>query len=144
MKRRKPLKRSVKPIARRTRPRKQRKATRAALGRLADKLWSQLVRLKGECDACGGRPPGIVIQGAHGFSRRYRGTRWNLMNGFALCSGDHVRFTHDPISWDDYLRAAWGESVYQEMRQLALKTSRDLDMPAIVAKLQAELEARTP
>ena len=137
------IKRSVKPIARRTRPRRQRKTTRAALGRLADKLWSQIVRLAGECECCSKRPPAVVLQGGHGFSRRYRGTRWNLLNGFCLCSGCHVRFTHDPIGWDNFLRVGWGAPVYREMRRLALRTSGDLDMPAIVAKLRAELEART-
>ena len=137
------IKRSVKPLARRTRPRRQRKTTRAALGRLADKLWSQIVRLKGECEACGKRPPSVVLQGAHGFSRRYRGTRWKLINGFALCSGCHVGYTHDSLAWDDYLVTAWGQEVYDELRDIATNRGGSVDLVATVAKLRAELEART-
>lgn len=139
MKRSKPLKRSTKPIARRTRPRKQRKSTRAALGRIADRLWSQIVRGRGECECCGQRPPAVGLQGAHGFSRRYRGTRWALINGFCLCSGCHVRFTHDPIGWDDYLREAWGGGVYEELRFVAQRPAKDLDLAAVVARLEAEV-----
>jgi hypothetical protein len=59
------------------------------------------------------------------------------MNGFCLCSGCHVRFTHDPIGWDNFLRAAWGVSVYAEMRRLAL-SGKPADMEAVKAKLAGE------
>ena len=134
--------RNTRPIARKARPKKQRKTTRAGLGRQADKLWSQIVRLPGKCEACG-KTAGVVHQAAHGFSRRYRGTRWLLINGFDLDSGCHVRFTHDPIGWDDWLYKAWGAEAYHELRRLARKTSKDLDMEAIVAGMRDELARRS-
>ena len=100
----------------RSRPRRQRKSASAAQGRKADALWSSIVRRPGRCEICGSTER---IQAAHGFSRRYRGTRWLLINGFCLCSGCHVSFTHNPIGWDDHLRKAWGQPVYDELRALA-------------------------
>jgi len=115
------------------------------LGRVADKLWSEIVRSRGECEVCSKRPPGVVLQGAHGFSRRYRGTRWLPINGFCLCSGCHVRYTHDPLAWDDFLRENWGALVREELRGLALLvTKRTLEeMEAIVETLRAELAAKS-
>jgi hypothetical protein len=120
------------------RPRKQRKATRAALAREADRLWSLAVRKKGRCEleGCAGRG---VLQAAHGFSRRYRGTRWLLINGFALCAGCHVSMTHDPLRWDDHLRVAWGPLVYEELKRLAQAGARWGDLDADIARLREEL-----
>lgn len=123
-----------KPIERRSRPRKRRKGTKAALAREADKLWSLLVRRPGLCEICGSR---FRLQGAHGFSRRYRNTRWLLINGFCLCSGCHVYFTHRDLEWQDFLRRSWGESVYDELRRLALRTTAP-DVAAALAKLREE------
>jgi hypothetical protein len=141
--RRQPIARSTKPIKRGRpivkgrRPRKQRKGGKAALGRACDKLWSLIVRQHGSCKVCEKAPPAVVLQGAHGFSRRYRGTRWNLLNGFSLCSGCHVRLTHDPIGWDNWLRVAWGASIYAEMRRLAICGPKP-DLAAVHASLLAE------
>jgi len=117
------------------RPRKQRKTSRAKLGRECDKLWSLLVRRKGACEACGGTN---VLQGAHGFSRRYRATRWVLLNGFCLCRGCHVTYTHDPLGWDTFLRDAWGEMVYDSLRASAQFGRAPRDMEAVLAKLREE------
>lgn len=125
-------------IARRKRPRRRRRTAQAALGRQADWLWSRIVRSRGRCEigaGCNGS-----LQAAHGFSRRYRGTRWNLLNGFCLCAGHHMAFTHDPLLWDDHLVSAWGLPVYEELRRLARRTTKDLDLEEIVAKLKQEAE----
>lgn len=129
------------PVARRSRPRKQRKGSRAALGRLADKLWGQLVRSKGHCEMCGkssGRGSGVVLQAAHGFSRRYRNTRWLPVNGFCLCSGCHVNMTYDPIRWTLWLLDRWGSAVYDELQRTALSSSKP-DLEAALARLRAAL-----
>lgn len=130
-------------MIRRKRPRRQRKSTRAELGRKADKLWSLIVRSRGRCEACGGGdgPGRFVLQGAHGFSRRYRGTRWLPINGFCLCSGCHVSFTHDPLAWDGWLRNVWGESVYSELRAKAQATCKP-DFGQIIPALESEARSR--
>ena len=108
------------------------------MGRLADKLWSRLVRLKGKCEMCGKTER---LQGAHGIGRTYRSTRWLPINGFCLCSGCHVRYTHDPIGWDLYLRKAWGELVYDELRATAQRVAKT-DYEQVIRALALELQAR--
>jgi len=109
----------------------RRKGARAVLAKRADKLWSLLVRRAGACEICSSRN---CLQGAHGFSRRYRATRWLLLNGFCLCAGCHMLMTYRPLEWDEYIREAWGGKVYDELRQLALSGKYD------VADALAELE----
>jgi len=78
------------------------------------------------------------LQGGHGLSRRYRGTRWLPINGVALCAKHHVVMTHDPLAWTAWLKAAWGLPVYEELERLARATAKP-DHAAIVAKLREEL-----
>jgi 5-methylcytosine-specific restriction endonuclease McrA len=120
-----PLKRGTK------RPARVRKTPRSKLRKLADKLWSLIVRSAGKCRLCG-KTEGL--QGAHGFSRRYLGTRWDLRNGWALCAGCHISMTHRPLEWDDFLRSELGE-LYEPMRQQAIARAVP-DYDAIIAKLQ--------
>lgn len=107
--------------------------------READRLWSLLVRSRGKCEAEG--PHKGALQGAHGFSRRYRHTRWALLNGFALCAACHLRYTHDPIRWEGYLRDAWGDVVYEELRRIALRDSKP-DVVMALERLRAEAKEK--
>ena len=61
-----------------------------------------------------------ALQCAHGFSRRYMAVRYNRLNLFALCAAHHTFWTHRPIEWDAYIRKAWGDNPYEELRELAL------------------------
>lgn len=122
------------PIARKSRPRKERKTPRAKLKKMADKLWSLIIRAAGKCRMCGS---GERLQAAHGFSRRYLGTRFDLRNGWCLCSGCHMRYTHDPLSWDNIIRSELGV-LYDPMRQTALGKSLP-DYEAIIADLKTKL-----
>ena len=81
-----------------------------------DTLWARLVKAKGYCEICRSV---LGLQAAHGFSRRYGGTRWVLLNGFCLCNGCHIRYTHDSLGWTEILRKAWGDLVYEELREIA-------------------------
>lgn len=134
----KPVK-ARKPIKRTTRPRKVRKTSLAKLGRACDKLWSQIVRRSGKCEVSGKSAPEVVLQAAHGFSRRYLATRWNLLNGFCLSAAAHVYYTHRPLEWDEYLHTAWGDSVYEELREIALRGLKP-DIEATHAALKREWE----
>ena len=60
------------------------------------------------------------LQAAHGFSRHYLKVRHNPLNGFAICQAAHYYWTVRPLEWDVILRQEWGETVYEEMRRLAL------------------------
>jgi len=90
-----------------------------------DRDWSAQIRAKGECELrerhqerfpCGG-----ALQAAHGFSRRYAGTRHVPLNGFCICAASHRYWGMRPLEWDEILRAEWGETVYEELRRLALR-----------------------
>lgn len=132
----KPEKRTPRPrkrIARGKRPARVRKTPRSKLKRLADKLWSAIVRAAGRCRNCGGTER---LQGAHGFSRRYAGTRHDLRNGWCLCAGCHVMYTHDPIRWDAFMRAELGDALYAELRAKALERAVP-DYETIIERLKA-------
>ena len=95
--------------------RKQRKSKSASLKRKCDKLWSLVIRRTGACKLagkdhvrCGG-----VLQAAHCFGRGHAGVRHELWNGWAICSGHHVWYTHHPEAWTALLIEAWGQEVYQ-------------------------------
>ena len=90
---------------------------KASLLKECDTLFGKIVRLPGRCVSCHGTD---VIQAAHGFSRRYRAVRWDERNCFPLCRAEHVYFTHRPLEWDAWLRETWGESLYTELRVLAM------------------------
>jgi hypothetical protein len=122
---------------RKSRPRRQRKGKRASLAREADRLWGLIVRRCGRCEGCGSTQ---FLQAAHGFSRRYRGTRWLPINGFCLCRKCHMRWTHDPLGWTAWLKERWGATVYEELEQMARKIAKP-DHREIVAKLRAEFAA---
>lgn len=129
--RRKPANRGKRTAARRKK--------RISLSKQADALWSKLVKLPGRCYSCASTER---LQAAHGFSRRYRGTRWLPINGFPLCSMEHMYWTHRPLEFDEWLRIQWGQPVYDELRALALKKATP-DFPAIIAALTAEIAARS-
>ena len=123
---------------RKARPAKKRKTKRASLSREADRLWSLLVRARGASEISGDTKN---LQGAHGFPRTYRATRWLLINGFALTQSEHVFYTYRPLQWDQFLRERWGQPVYDELRRIALKNEKQ-DMVAVVSSLRAECETR--
>lgn len=112
-------------------PRKTKKQTMTAQ---LDALCGSIVRARGRCEVCGKTSD---LQWAHGFSRRYRMVRWDLRNGFAICRGDHLKYTMRPLEWDEWLRARWGDALYAELRALALSEQK-VDHKAVLASLRGE------
>ncbi len=89
--------------------------------KVADKLFSQIVRSVGHCVHCGwSGSAGRRLECAHGFSRRYWGLRWDYQNAFCLCNVCHLHFTQRPLEWEVWLRDKWGDEMYDIMRQHAL------------------------
>ena len=122
-----------KPIARKSRPAKVRKTSRSKLKRQADKLWSEIVRSAGKCRICGSAER---LQAAHGFSRRYLGTRHDLRNGWCLCSGCHLTMGYRAIEWDMFMHKELGQELYQKLREQALARCVP-DYEAIIERLRA-------
>jgi hypothetical protein len=92
------------------RPAKKRKLTRGQMGKMADKLFSLIVRRGGDCEYhdhprdCRG-----TLQCAHIVSRAYRSTRWKEANAVCLCQGAHKFFTHHQLEWEAFVISAGHE-----------------------------------
>lgn len=142
----KPPKRAAKepkPLARRATPRARRRGGRAALKRKCDQLWSRIIRASngGRCKLagqdhvrCGG-----PIQAAHCFGRGHHSVRHELWNGWAICAGHHVYYTHHPEAWTVLLINAWGDAGYYGRHWRATDNIKP-DYAAIAAELQRVLD----
>lgn len=119
---------------------KRKAPTAKQLTAKADALFSLIVRAPGYCANCGETQN---LQCAHGYSRRYRNTRWDERNAWCLCRGCHMYFTHRPIEWDNWMLTRMGGENYWTLRALALSTEK-VDLSAVLARLivrQKELAA---
>lgn len=85
---------------------KPKKVNKSSQKKKADKLFSELVRSVGYCQAegkakeckCGGG-----LQCAHLITRWNLRLRWDEKNALALCAGHHRFFTHRPLEWAEFL-----------------------------------------
>lgn len=113
------------------------KPTKTALKKKADTLFSLYIRARdGMCQRCGSSDR---LQCAHGFSRRYLGTRWDEENAWALCAGCHVYWTHRPLEWDETMLLWLGVDRYAALRKRALTiTQPDYDL--VIAELTEKLK----
>ena len=112
----------------------------------ADRLWATNVKAAGACEMagvdkvrCGG-----PLQAAHGLSRRYLGTRYLPLNGFALCAGHHRYYGVHPLEWDALLNLRWGPTVYEELRRLALNFTGPVDYAEVLSSLASAPKVTTP
>lgn len=146
----KPPKRLVRnssPIGRKTRPNRQRKTSRGKMGRLADKLFSLIVRHPGKCvyhaaptvdsgaEACGGS-----LQCAHIVSRIYRSVRWDEQNAMPLCAGAHRYFTGRALEWERFVTLCMGAADYEALKIRALKPW-DRDLEGVLVRLASRAVA---
>lgn len=142
----KPEKRAPRPrkrIARGKGPRKVRKTTRGKMGRIADKLFGQIVRLRGVCleaihndyHRCAGS-----IQCAHVVSRSYRSVRWSEDNAMPLCAGAHVYYTHHPLEWEGFVTMRIGDDAFAALKRRALQ-KWDGDIEGVCVRLAARAVA---
>lgn len=115
---------------------KRKKPARQNWSAQCDAVFGRLVRAPGRCVECGST---YNIQCAHGLSRRYRATRWDLGNAFPLCQKCHMFYTYRPLEWDAWLLDHWGRELYDELKCRALLGAK-VDLKAKLAELR-ELEA---
>ena len=111
----------------------KRRRSRLALRRECDRVFAVAVKDRDgwACRACGSH---MHPQCAHLVSRRYHATRWDLLNAVCLCSGCHVRWTHDPIAWEDWCEERFpGRLVGLKVRARA--GVAHIDYEAILASL---------
>lgn len=109
------------------------KTKRTTLRNKCDKLFSIFIRARDKvCVACGSARN---LQCAHVFSRRYLKVRWDERNAVALCAGCHVKFTHFPLEWEDFIIERMGQDEYTQLRADARETSYKVDYEATLEDL---------
>lgn len=130
--RRTPLRRSSKPIARRTKPARVRRSKAGEEKHRKDRRWSEAVKAKGPCvargvsfvlkekhgerrithtsDCCLG-----LIDPAHVMSRTFPATRHEVANGVPLCRAAHDWFGVRPLAWTAFCRQLLGNEEYDRL-----------------------------
>lgn len=113
----------------------KKKPTRKALRNKADKLFSLAVRDRAgnQCQNCGGV---YRVQCAHIVSRRYGAVRWALDNAVCLCAKCHMKFTHDPLGWDDWVNERYGPGRLEQLKLRARQGVAKIDLEAVIASLE--------
>jgi len=96
-------------------------------------LFSLRIREGGRCECCGET---MHLQCAHVFSRRYLSTRWDFQNAMCLCRGCHVRYTHRPLEWEQFVIGKIGAGVYASLKRKALEICKP-DYDEIIKQLEA-------
>lgn len=86
-----------------TKKSKLRKPSRRTLKNKCDKLWSEIILLKGKCEVCGK----TANNPHHIIGRKNLTLRWDLRNGCLLCfthhTGGNMSAHNDPIWFRDWL-----------------------------------------
>ena len=137
----KPERRSPKPkqrIPRNARIRQHSLTRHSKLEKLADDLWSLIVRSTSPlCVCCRMRP---TAQADHLVSRRYRATRWVISNGCPLCAGCHRLVTSDT---QEHVLLAVQHVGAERWGQLNLaKHCGKVDPATVIVALRYEVEKR--
>lgn len=114
--------------------------TRRNYSKQADTLFSKIVRSRGFCEIKTDTDCLGALQCCHGFSRRYRPTRWDATNAFAGCARHHQYWTAHPIEWDEWMRQKLGQSAYHRLKVLAMSGER-IDPKEVLSRLQDEAKA---
>jgi hypothetical protein len=114
--------------------------TRTTQRKLADRLFSQLVRSRQRCEAqafdginCAG-----FFQTAHIVRRRYLSVRWDPGNATCLCAAHHVYFTHHPIAEERFHRSYLGPRGLAALKRRAEKANGAPDYDAILEFLRSQ------
>ena len=137
-----PLKRSSKPIARRTKPARVRRSAAGQEKHRKDRAWSEAVKAKGPCVAIGqffrtvemvtiefddgsrekwesvSFPTHVCagpIDPAHVMSRTFPATRHEVANGVPICRAAHDWFTVRPKAWESFCRQLLGDQEYDRL-----------------------------
>ena len=107
--------------------------SRTALRNKADKLFSLAIRNRDDhCLACGTT---FRLQCAHIVSRRYGATRWCLDNAVCLCARCHLKYTHDPLGWEEWVDDRFGKGRLVQLKLRARQGVGNVDLEAVVESL---------
>ena len=106
-------------------------ADRKRLEKKLDAVWSEKVRAKGYCEHCGARDK--TLQAHHLYSRKHKGTRWDIDNGVCLCVGCHLYIAHkDILLFADWCRQYYGDDKLERLKIKALGVSKWTESDLII------------
>jgi len=83
----------------------------------ADKLFSEVIRSVGYCEAKGFDKVKCSqqLQCMHIISRRFNATRCDLRNAFSGCAAHHRYFTDHPKQFSEFVDTTWAKEYYDQM-----------------------------
>ena len=110
----------------------KRRGSRQALRNRADKLFSEKIRRDACCRNCGAS---WRLQCAHIVSRRYNATRWSTDNAVCLCQKCHMKFTYDPLGWEEWVEERFPGRL-AELKVRARQGVAKVDLEAVVESLK--------
>jgi 5-methylcytosine-specific restriction endonuclease McrA len=91
----------------------------------ADRNWGRLIKKRDNwtCQRCGTVYPkkSRGLHAAHIFSRRFKRTRHDPMNGVALCFGCHMHFHSNPLQFHVWAEEWLGARSYALLKKRARK-----------------------
>jgi hypothetical protein len=116
-----------------------RKPSRKGRVKLADQLFSRIVRSRDYCQASGdGVQCGGMYQCAHLEGRRKYALRWDEMNALCLCAGHHRFYSSFPLAWSSFLQERFPE---QYAHVIARRNGQwDKDLESVVMRLRARAQ----
>lgn len=82
-----------------------------------DKLFSEIIRSVGECEASMLGNCSSQLQCMHIISRRYSNTRTDLRNAFSGCAAHHRFFTDNPREFSKFITQTWAQEYYDHVYQ---------------------------
>jgi ribosomal protein S27AE len=94
----------------------KKKTSRKKIEDKLDKAWALYVRKRDKfCQLCGGSS---TLAAHHAFGRTHRATRWDVINGVALCWPCHKFRAHgDPAGFSVWFEAKVGEHQYSRLSE---------------------------
>lgn len=95
---------------------RKKKTDRKKIENALDKAWSGYVRSRDKsCKLCGSSS---ILAAHHAFGRVHRATRWDVMNGVALCWPCHRFRAHgDPAGFSVWFERHVGSEQYQRLSE---------------------------
>lgn len=114
--------------------RSKHRTSRMALRKKADDLFRDAVRER-DGWACRNCESTRLPQCAHIVSRRYNAIRWNLGNAVCLCKSCHMKFTQDPLGWEDWVNERFGEARLRNLKFMARQGVAKVDLERVVEVL---------
>lgn len=84
-----------------------------------DKLFSEIIRSLGECEAAGYAPGQCSpqLQCMHIISRRFSNTRTDLRNAFCGCAAHHRYYTDQPREFSKFITETWAQEYYDHIHR---------------------------